>query len=136
MSISCPQCTALHWLEERLKEHPSTKQNHLFNIYCNQGDVSIPLMQPLPPLLHSLLYDSTNTSNHFRTHIRKYNSALAFVSLKYHADSRTVGGIQCFQIHGALYHLTGPLIHSSTQKNFHLFKTETVSYSTFFCNDS
>jgi len=69
-------------------------------------------MKPLPTLLHSLLYNQTSTSHHFRTHIRKYNSALAFVSLKYQASNLTSRGLQCFQIHGALYHLTGPLEYS------------------------
>jgi len=89
MSISCAKCTALHWLAERTTEHPSTKQNPLFNICCNNGDVSIPLMKPLPTLLHLLLYNQTSTSHHFRTHIRKYNSALALASLKYQASNLT-----------------------------------------------
>lgn len=41
----------------------------------------------------------------------KYNPTLAFVSLMPQADKRTQGGVQCFQIHGALYHRTGPLQH-------------------------
>lgn len=39
--------------------------------------------------------------------------ALAFTSLKYQPDECTRGGIQCFQIHGALYHRTGPLEHDA-----------------------
>ena len=45
----------------------------------------------------------------FRNNIRKYNSALAFTSVKYTVDGRATGGIQCFQIHGELFHLQGPL---------------------------
>ena len=106
MSVSCSHCTALHWAAERLTELASTLENPLFGICCSKGDVMIPFMRPLPPLLHSLFYDDTNQAHHFRTHIRKYNSALAFASVKYQSDQRTVGGLQCFQIHGALYHLT------------------------------
>ena len=109
-------CTALHWLEECITSYPSTTHNPLFNICCSQGDVSIPLMQKLPHLLHSLYNDDTSLASHFRTHIRKYNSALAFTSLKYQPDQRTRGGLQCFQIHGALYHLTRPLQHAANMR--------------------
>jgi len=108
MSISCSKCTALHWLDERTTEHLSTKQNSLFNTCCNNSNVSIPLMKSLSTLLHSLLYNQTSTLHHFQPHIRKYNSALAFVSLKYQASNLISRGLQCFQIHSALYHLTGP----------------------------
>ena len=53
-----------------------------------------------------------STSRMFRSKIREYNSALSFTSIKYQADMRTANwgpGVQCFQIHGELYHLQGPL---------------------------
>ena len=109
MSEICQHCNAKHWTAERIKEHPSTVSNPLFSTCCNRGDVKIPLMQPLPSLLQELYYRNSELASHFRIHIRKYNSALAFVSLKYEADQRIMGGLQSFQIHGALYHLTGPL---------------------------
>ena len=109
MSVICNHCRGLHWLEERITSYPSTKRNPMFNTCCNQGDVILPFMQQLPPLLHSLYNDDTSLARHFRTHIRKYNSALAFASFKYQTDQRVRGGLQCFQIHGALYHLAGPL---------------------------
>ena len=55
------------------------------------GDVALPLIQALPPLLHSLYNDDTGVARHFRTHIRKYNLALAFASLKYTPDQRVRG---------------------------------------------
>ena len=115
MSIECIKCKALHWLNERTVAYPSTIRNPLFGACCSHGDVAIPLMPVLPPLalLQSLYNDDTGVARHFRMHIRKYNSALAFVSLKYQPDQRTRGGLQCFQIHGALYHLTGPLQHAT-----------------------
>ena len=73
-------------------------------------------MRQLPPLLHSLYNDNTGLARHFRMHIRKYNSALAFASLKYTPDQRVRGGLQCFQIHGALYHLAGPLQHATNTR--------------------
>ena len=116
MSIACNYCSALHWLDERILCYPSTIRNPLFNTCCNQGDVVLPPMQQLPQLLHSLYNDDTSLARHFRTHIRKYNSALAFASLKYQPDQRTRGGLQCFQIHGALYHLAGPLQHAANTR--------------------
>jgi hypothetical protein len=49
---------------------------------------------------------------HFHDHLRQYNSSLSFTSLKYTSDERLAQlppGIKCFQIHGQLYHLQGPL---------------------------
>ena len=93
MSIACTACNALHWEQERTTTSPSTKRNPLFSTCCNQGDVAIPLMRPLPPLLHSLYNDDSSLARHFRTNIRKYNSALAFASLKYQPDQRVRGGL-------------------------------------------
>ena len=48
----------------------------------------------------------------FRSKIQEYNSALSFTSIKYQAEMREANwgpGVQCFQIHGGLYHLQGPL---------------------------
>ena len=48
----------------------------------------------------------------FREYIRKYNSTLAFTSVKYNIDDQMrhmLAGIQCFQIHGELFYLHGPL---------------------------
>ena len=53
-----------------------------------------------------------STAKAFRNNIRKYNSTLAFTLVKYTVDDRTyraTSGIQCFQIHGELFHLQGPL---------------------------
>jgi len=111
MSIVCSHCTALHWIDERTQGAGSTAEHPLFNTCCNRGDVSVSFMRPLPPLLYSLFYDTTTLAIHFHTHIRKYNSALAFVSLQYQLDRRVLDGLQCFQIHGALYDRSGPLEH-------------------------
>jgi hypothetical protein len=45
------------------------------------------------------------------THLRAYNCAFAFTSVSYEKDTRIdfSGGIQCFQIHGQLFHYHGPL---------------------------
>ena len=67
-------------------------------------------------MLLELYTADTPIAKHFRTHIRKYNSALAFTSLNYQPDKRTQGGLQCFQIHSALYHMAGPLEHPANCK--------------------
>jgi len=62
--------------------------------------------------LENLVSADTTEAKRFRKHIREYNSALSFTSLKYSPDNRTalLGlEINCFQIHGELYHLQGPL---------------------------
>jgi hypothetical protein len=50
-------------------------------------------------------------SRHFNDHIRSYNTALAFTSCSFKPDTRIdfSRGVQCFHIHGALYHFQGPL---------------------------
>ena len=74
-----------------------------------------------PEYLQYLLSSADIVAKTFRKNIRKYNSALAFTSVKYNVDDRmyrALGGIQCFQIHGELFHLQGPLQgedHTSAQ---------------------
>ena len=66
-----------------------------------------------PTLLKELLTEKNAASRKFRKQIRAYNYALTFTSVNYKADSRmgasTGRGPVCFQIHGELYHLQGPL---------------------------
>ena len=110
MDIQCPKCGALHWIDER--SHPSSKSAPKFESCCKKGAVVLDRLQDTPDILMRLLSTEDADSKHFRKHIREYNSALFFTSLKYSPDERTAQmgpGIQCFQIHGELYHLQGPL---------------------------
>jgi hypothetical protein len=61
--------------------------------------------------LRKLLVEVNPRANQFRKDIRKYNGTLAFTSISYNRDDRLTGqgGIQCFQIHGELFHFQGPL---------------------------
>jgi hypothetical protein len=64
-----------------------------------------------PPYLHYLFTGDNPLCRSFRANIRAYNSAFAFTSLGYKKDARIdfSTGIQCFQIHGQLFHYQSPL---------------------------
>ena len=77
----------------------NTEYHQLHDMYGHQDP---------PEYLQYLLSSMDSAAKAFRNNIRKYNSALTFTSLKYTVDDRTyraTGGIQCFQIHGKLFHL-------------------------------
>ena len=69
------------------------------------------LLRAPPSLLRTLLEGDDPRARSFRQDIRAYNSALAFTSVNYTKDTRTdlSRGLHCFQIHGDLFHLQGPL---------------------------
>jgi hypothetical protein len=73
--------------------------------------VILPPVREPPPYLIYLLTGDDPLCRSFRTNIRAYNYALAFTSVSYKKDARIdfSGGIQCFQIHGQLFHFQGPL---------------------------
>ena len=92
-----------------------------FTACCNQGKVKLPYLTEPPEYLQYLLSSPDSEAKTFRKNIQQYNSSLVFTSVKYNVDDRTyriLGGIQCFQIHGELFHLQGPLQgenHTSAQ---------------------
>src|SRR5260370_42234355 len=49
MTNQCSHCGALHWLQERLSG--SSQRNPVFSRCCNQGKVSLPLLQQVPEAL-------------------------------------------------------------------------------------
>jgi len=108
MNIVCGRCNARHWIDERV---PSSRPDQLkFEACCKQGDVVLPLFNPPPDFLRDLLQDNTAAARRFRQQLRQYNAALSFTSLNYTATDRGASnGVNCFQIHGELYHLQGPL---------------------------
>lgn len=60
-------------------------------------------------------------SRRYRKHIRQYNSALAFTSVNYRADTRIIHqnqGPNSLMIQGDLYHMNGPLAASDNQPRF------------------
>ena len=72
----------------------------------------LPPFQPPPAYLRQLLIGDDVRTRTFRKNLRKFNSALTFTSVSYKPDRRLPRngrGPVCFQIHGELYHLQGPL---------------------------
>ena len=70
----------------------------------------LPSFNPPPDFLRGRLQDNTAVARRFRQQLRAYNAALSFTSLNYTTTDRGAsGGVNCFQIHGELYHLQGPL---------------------------
>jgi hypothetical protein len=116
MDIECPNCHMLHWLAER--DRNSSMANPTFNHCCRCGVVILPSAQDPPAELHSLLTSTTDCDAvKFRENIRHYNSALAFTSTCYQADTRLRDnmGFALFQIQRELYHLQGLLENQSGQ---------------------
>lgn len=82
MTDICVHCGALHWIEERV--HRSSE----YESCCKRGDVKLDPLRPSPPLLQDLLIAKDSVGRHYRKHSRQYNSALAFTSVNYRADTR------------------------------------------------
>jgi hypothetical protein len=82
MNIECPSCGALHWMAE--KKSSSSKSSPRFSTCCSDGRVSLPLLQPPPEPLQSMLTSMDRPAVKFREDIWKYNRALSFTSLGVH----------------------------------------------------
>lgn len=105
----CDYCSALHWIGERTK---GRGENSSFMLCCKNGDISLQEFMEPPDFLRSLLLGDNAQARAFCKNVRAYNSAFAFTSIDCTTTDRGVGrgGPTCFQICGALYHITGPLL--------------------------
>ena len=104
MDISCRKCHAKHWQAEETKSKDPDKK---YTLCCAGGD-AMPDLMPEPPFrLRSLYTEQSDEAQHFRDHIRAYNSAMAFTSCKYTEDDRVSAGYKSFTIKGELIHSTG-----------------------------
>ena len=115
MTDICNHCGALHWIEERVSGSSE------YESCCKRGDVKLDSFEPPPPLLQNLLTARTRIGRQYRKHLRQYNSALAFISVNYRADTRVAfqgQGPKFFMIQGDLYHMGGPLAPSDDQPRF------------------
>ena len=109
MDVRYDNCGALHWIRERIAGSMTT--NYQFTSCCRQGDIHLEQFRDPPDFLRDLLTAENPRARDFRKDIRRYNSAFAFTSVDCIQTDRGARGYgpNCFQIHGALYHRTGPL---------------------------
>ncbi|ORE12542.1 hypothetical protein BCV71DRAFT_240043, partial [Rhizopus microsporus] len=115
MDKECSHCHALHWIDER--QEALSLRNPSWESCCKRGSVQLQLFPKPPQYLKYLLASTDTQGRHFKDNLRQYNAAFAFTSLGYDivsAEERNAnnsrGGLNAFQIHGALCHRQGPLI--------------------------
>ena len=76
---------------------------------CHNGKISLPALKPYPQDMKALLNRNSAQAQNFMDNIRKFNSAMAFVSFGARIAIPQVYGPYCFKIHGQLCHQTGSL---------------------------
>src|SRR5882724_9693701 len=68
MTVKCPSCGALHWMDECLSS--SSKRNPKFGKCCLSGKIQLPELMPPPQPLKRLLESSDTDAKEFRNHIQ------------------------------------------------------------------
>ena len=109
--FQCSHYDTLHFKDETVQSG-----GHYFS-YCLDGSIKLPSPCLIPSYLNDLFTTETSETKHFQQQINVYNNAMAFTSCMFNQDERldhSASGIQSFVICGELYHLQGPLQHSST----------------------
>lgn len=111
MEVICPNCGALHWMDERLSK--SSQINPKFGSCCLSGKVKIPTLRDPPRELMELLTGDDPLSRGFRNNIRKYNSAIAFTSVGAKLDDSLNGPQRGANGQGApwVFRLQGQMVH-------------------------
>ncbi|QRV79981.1 ATP-dependent DNA helicase PIF1 [Ceratobasidium sp. AG-Ba] len=108
MNIVCQHCGAYHWADEKLSK--SRADNPVFGSCCREGRVQVPLTRRPPAELWRLYTRSHPLTSNFFSHIRQFNSALAFASMGVGGFAELPGhGPYVFKISGEVYHSTGNL---------------------------
>ena len=110
MDVECPNCSALHWMDEKLTN--SSLHQLRFGTCCLQGKIRLPLLKVPPPVIRALYDGNDAKSISFRTYTREYNACNAFTSLGAKLDQKvlTGRGPRSFIIHGELRYRTESLI--------------------------
>ena len=106
LNVCCPDCGALHWLDECLSN--SSLILPKFGMCCYQGMILLP-----PIELYHLLTSQEPPAKLFCQHIRNYNRALAMTSVGRILDdslNRQGGGPYSFRLHGELIYKAGSLL--------------------------
>lgn len=102
--VTCPHCGAIRW-----------KNEHVTWPCCLNGRVKLPAVPALPPELQSLFHSKSAKNRFFLEHIRKFNSCLAFSSLK--CTNISLNGPRTFRVCGSVHHLVGPLQKQDNAKS-------------------
>lgn len=107
--VVCSNCGALMWNAERNNKEEK-KKPPTFSICCRNGQVKLPPERKPPKFLADLLQGGSRT-NHFKKHIRIYNSLFAFTSLGGKVDHNINSGRApyTFKLCGQNYHLLGSI---------------------------
>ena len=110
MDVQCSDCSALHWMAERLAQSSDTRPR--FGMCCFQGKIKLAPLHNLPPELRNLYTSQTPQAKEFQENIRRYNNALAMTSLGCKVDESVNrgNGPYVFKIQGRLSHLAGSLL--------------------------
>ncbi|CAO3676925.1 hypothetical protein G6F70_008468 [Rhizopus microsporus] len=116
----CSHYHALHWIDERQK---TSLRSPSWESCCKRGSIQMQLLPDSLQYLKDLLASTDTQGRYFKDNLCQYNAAFAFTSLgcnivsaEDRANSNTSnnnnnrGGLNAFQIHGALYHRQDPLI--------------------------
>ena len=89
-----------------------------FSMCCAYGSIQLPDIQPPPEELQHLLTSDDARSKEFRTHIRMYNSAVAFASIG--VDFGSVfnfnNGPPVYKLNGQMYHSLGHILPGPGKK--------------------
>lgn len=124
-SKTCQYCQAkFNCCEETTKK--------VFTLCCKLGKIVLASTGETPEYLRYLLENNDEDCQHFRDHIRGYNSALSFTSLGVKLDQNLLNqrlGAYCFRIQGNLYHLMGSMMSltNETPKFTQLYVIDTAN---------
>ena len=111
MDVECPDCGALHFLDERLMM--STPSNPKFRNCCQKGKFKFPPLSEVPNVLRVLLTGLDTVSREFRKKIRFYNIVLSMASVNAQWVNRAPDNLEfnpTMTVQGRVYHYLGALI--------------------------
>lgn len=121
-------CSFCHAIYNPLEQNSQSK----FTLCCKSGNIVLPPNENVPRYISHLLENNDSDCQHFREHIRGYNSALSFTSLGANLDSALLNqrtGAYCFRLQGSLYHLIGSMMptNNETPKFTQLYVIDTAN---------
>jgi hypothetical protein len=117
----CPFCGALMWIDEKTG---GTRTHPTFSNCCAKGQVVLPALPDLPPVIRNLIMPKKIENKHqeFKNLIRLYNNVLAFTHCSANVDQnllKRTSGVYTFRISGSMHHQLPPIMLS--ENNSHRF---------------